>query len=79
MFPGEASEDMEVVCPDCETTLKSKVLQSNAGYYLGHFCPNCGPYDRQTEYMTKEMAEQMLNLWEEVDTPLFLRSDEFNG
>lgn len=74
---GEFSRDLTIIC-DCGTELDTEILRSNAGHYLGHFCPNCGPYDRQTEYMTKELAENMLSLWYETEDPIFTRSTEFN-
>ena len=38
-----------------------EVLSSAAGYYLGYFCPVCGPYDRASGYYkTREMAERSL-------------------
>lgn len=42
------------------TKLELQVLRSAAGYYLGYFCPQCGPYSRETGYMTKEQAEAEL-------------------
>ena len=45
-----------------------KVMQSNAGYYLGHTYYDEEvkadlPYSRQTEYMTKQDAEKLLTEW----------------
>jgi hypothetical protein len=37
-------------CADCDEELPLKVLESAAGYYVGYFCPNCGPYGRKSEY-----------------------------
>ena len=31
-----------------------EVLHSNAGYYVGHSCPECGPWDRLSYYMVEE-------------------------
>ena len=35
---------------DCGEELGLQVCSSAAGYYLGYFCPNCGPYSRETGY-----------------------------
>lgn len=37
-----------------------RVLQSAAGYYLGYFCPVCGPDSRCSHYMTRAEAEEAL-------------------
>jgi hypothetical protein len=34
----------------CPEGLEYQVLRSNAGYYVGRFCPECGPYDRASGY-----------------------------
>ena len=48
-------------CSECHTELPLKVLQSAAGYYVGYWCPNCGPYDRLTDYyQTPDEASTML-------------------
>jgi len=47
---------MEITCMDCKTELPLKVCHSAAGFYLGYFCPNCGPYDRVSGYMTEGEA-----------------------
>lgn len=39
-------EELSTRCCECKEVLPLKVLHSAAGFYLGHFCPNCGPYDR---------------------------------
>jgi uncharacterized Zn finger protein len=52
---------MEVKCSECSEVLPIKVLKSHAGFYVGYFCPNCGPYDRQSDYYkTREDAEAVL-------------------
>lgn len=67
VLPGETGH-IGHTCPDCKMLLKAQVLHSNAGYYIGTAC-NCGPYSRETEYMTKEEAtlvlknEQMFNIY----------------
>ena len=43
---------------DCNTLIPLMVHKSAAGYYIGHVCPNCGPYDRISGYFpTQERAE----------------------
>jgi hypothetical protein len=52
---------MEITC-ECGNVLPEKVLRSAAGYYLGHFCPRCGPYDRTSGYFpTAEAAQRELD------------------
>lgn len=44
-----------------KSPLELKVLRSNAGYYIGTWCPNCGPYSRESHYYgTKEEAQHAL-------------------
>jgi tRNA(Ile2) C34 agmatinyltransferase TiaS len=62
MLPGECSFQDKVVCPDCGVEMKLRVLSSAAGYYLGHACSSCGPWDRCTNFMKKEEAEKELDL-----------------
>ena len=39
-----------------------KVCQSAAGYCVGRWCPECGPYSRNSEYYgTEKQAEYALN------------------
>ena len=52
---------MIITC-DCGKHLTLEVLKSAAGYYLGYFCPNCGPYSRVSGYFnTEEQAELAIN------------------
>jgi len=56
-------------CPDCGTPMPLKVLQSNAGHYLGHWCDsdpnaecNWSQWSRETRYYpTREAAQQALD------------------
>lgn len=53
-------------CIECGVPLKTEVLHSNAGYYIGSQCNNCGPHTRESDYFqTQESAEAELKLWEE--------------
>jgi len=49
---------LSVVCC-CGAVLPLEVCRSAAGFYVGYFCPDCGPYDRLSGYFdTKESAEK---------------------
>jgi len=39
-----------IECEDCRQIMEYGVQRSAAGYYLGYFCGNCGPYSRETGY-----------------------------
>lgn len=58
-LPGE--RDHYTKCDDCNEPLDYGVQHSNAGYYLGTWCPNCGPYGRESGYfLTRKLAEKAL-------------------
>jgi len=47
---------------ECGTALDIQLLCSAAGYYIGFFCPECGPYSRESSYFrSREEAEKALN------------------
>ncbi len=49
-------------CMDCGAELPAKVLRSGAGYYIGTFCDNHGPYSRESGYYpTREAAQEALD------------------
>lgn len=48
--PGECVNDVVTTCSGCKTKLNVDVYRSPAGYYIGFFCPNCGPYSRESGY-----------------------------
>lgn len=55
-------ENKMIITCDCGKHLTLEVLKSAAGYYLGYFCPNCGPYSRVSGYFnTEEQAELAIN------------------
>jgi uncharacterized Zn finger protein len=56
-IPGETGH-IDGECMDCGTELPAKVLKSGAGYYIGTFCPNCGPYSRESGYYPNLVAAQ---------------------
>ena len=46
----------------CGAPIPLKVCMSGAGYYLGSWCDNCGPYSRESGYFpTRELAEKALD------------------
>jgi uncharacterized Zn finger protein len=54
MLLGECTFQLIVTCPDCGHEMPLRVLSSGAGYYLGHTCIECGPWDRITHYYKKQ-------------------------
>ena len=48
-LPGEL-RGLEGTTCECGEELKLQVCQSAAGYYLGYFCGQCGPFSRETGY-----------------------------
>ena len=61
-LPGECVNDTQTACMECGTALDIQVLCSAAGYYVGFFCPHCGPYSRESGYYaSREEAEQALS------------------
>ena len=55
MLDGECVEALETNCSECGEHLDIGVYQSNAGYYIGFWCPNCGPYSRESRYYRSEV------------------------
>jgi hypothetical protein len=47
-LPGEA--DHAFICDSCGSLLDHGVQRSAAGYYIGTWCPRCGPYARESCY-----------------------------
>lgn len=39
------------------------VYKSAAGYYIGTYCPHCGPHSRESVYLDKETAERYYAVW----------------
>jgi hypothetical protein len=52
--------ETKCTCTECNSSLNIRVCKSAAGWYLGFICPKDGPYSRETVYMSKETAEDML-------------------
>ena len=58
VLPGETTGGaLSTKCSECGRDLPLKVCSSGAGHYLGYFCPECGPYSRESGYMSAEQAE----------------------
>lgn len=56
----------DTICDECEEPMPLKVLKSAAGYYIGRFCGNCGPYSRDSGYFkTEEEAQAELDQMKE--------------
>ena len=62
MIPGECVNDNTARCSSCGEILEIGVYRSNAGYYIGFWCNNCGPYSRESRYYkTEAEAQQRLD------------------
>lgn len=58
------NSDMSKNCSECNTNMPLKCLKSAAGYYIGYFCPNCGPYERLSGYKRSiAEVENLLSNW----------------
>lgn len=55
-----------VRCTDCKTKLPLQVCKSEAGFYVGRICPECGPYSNEGWGYYKEsvMADKELESME---------------
>ena len=59
---GEGVKARRTACIECGAELSIKVCVSAAGYYIGFFCPNCGPHSRESGYYgSREEAEMALS------------------
>lgn len=53
---------MRRICMICGTALNLRVMSNDAGYYIGFYCPQCGPYSRESGYYSsREEALYALN------------------
>lgn len=59
MLNGECIKSNTTECMDCHEQLEIQVCESAAGYYIGFFCPNCGPYSRESGYFKHKDAAEM--------------------
>lgn len=67
----EGEIDVVKNCPDCGKAMPIRVCMSGAGYYIGQYCDQCGPYNRLSYYYrTRKEAQQELdaNTWKHRDT-----------
>lgn len=61
MIPGETIASGAIGICECGHKFELEVLQSGAGYYIRTFCPNDGPYSRESDYYKSfEDAEEAL-------------------
>jgi hypothetical protein len=62
VIPGETvATGAPTTCSECNKELKIQVCMSAAGYYIGYFCDQDGPWSRESGYYTKrEEAEAAL-------------------
>ena len=61
-LPGECVNDIKTTCHECGTELNIDIQKSAAGYYVGFFCNECGPYSRESGYYRSyEEAENDLS------------------
>lgn len=62
MIPGECVGVEGVTCQGYgdhdPIKLELDVLRSGAGYYVGYFCPRCGPFSRESGYFATEAEAQ---------------------
>ena len=59
---GECVKASSTACIECGAELSIKVCVSAAGYYIGFFCPQCGPYSRESGYYgSREEVEMALS------------------
>lgn len=75
-LPGELNGLDGCRCMDCGNHMDLDVQKSPAGYYLGYFCPRCGPYSRETGYyQTRKKAEIQLEATRRGMSPEGLRDE----
>jgi hypothetical protein len=79
-LPGEVTGGkLQTKCSECGTVLTLSVCHSGAGYYLGYWCPECGPYGRESGYMTEEQAEKELAVLQAGSQSIALRDTGYHG
>lgn len=77
---GELAGYNESVTCSCGVVMPLEVLHSGGGYYLGYFCPKCGPYSRESGYFrTEEEADKALNRFKVEGEAVNARSTVFVG
>ena len=79
-LPGEITGGtLSTKCSECGRDLPLKVCSSGAGHYLGYYCPECGPYGRESSYMSAEQAEIELAIMIGGEPSGTLRDTEYHG
>ena len=68
MIPLKSIHDEETDCDGCGEHLVLDVYESGGGFYVGFWCPNCGPYSRESRYFEKrryaeKRLEWMVGAW----------------
>ena len=48
--PGECVNGTTTICHECGTELNIDIQKRAAGFYVGFFCLECGPYSRESGY-----------------------------
>ena len=62
VLPGECVNGNKTICHECGAELTIGIQKSAAGYYIGFWCLECGPYSRESGYYScYEEAENALN------------------
>lgn len=73
MLPGETIlSGASKTCMQCEVKVNFQVMQSGAGHYIGTQC-RCGPYSRETHYMTYKDAVDALIYFNETGVMVGVR------
>jgi len=73
VISGETAGTLGGVVCECydgkRRELSLSVCLSGAGYYIGYWCPMCGPYSRESGYYkTRDEAQHELDVLEGVST-----------
>jgi hypothetical protein len=77
---GEITGGHSTTTCECGKLLPLMVCHSAAGYYIGYFCPYCGPYGRESSYFRSEpLAKAYLYDLLENNNTLFLRNTDYTG
>jgi hypothetical protein len=73
-LPGECVNDTTTICHECGAELNIDIQKSAAGFYVGFWCPECGPYSRESGYYRNyEDAEKAPLALTRTDPPLPIR------
>jgi hypothetical protein len=65
---AQKPKSLSIRCPDCGADMPLQVCSSNAGYYVGRVCDNCGPFSRNGGYHKRySAADRELHEFEEAE------------